>query len=238
MKKLISSIAVLIAFSSCQQDVKFNNPSFQAQKDNALWRATDSKATLSSSGKLTIQGFTDHEVVTLETAAKNIGTYVLGTTTIANAASYVYSEGTNYLEYQTIVVPGTVNNIILTAAGTGYSDGNSVITSGGTGVGLKVNITVNASGGVSKVKVSSPGNGYKAGDIITINRVAVVGDAKFIVQNVSKSNGEIQITEYDGATISGNFKFNAILTDGGSTDPEILNYQYGVFYKVPVVQGL
>ena len=101
--------------------------------------------------------------------------------------------------------------------------------------GLKVNIVANTSGVVTEVKVNSPGNNYKAGDIITINRADVIGNAKFLVQNVSKSNGEIKITEYDGATVSGTFKFNAPLVDGGSTDPEVLNYQYGVFYKVPVI---
>lgn len=235
MKKIISILIVLISISSCQEEVKFNNPSFQAQKDDVFWRAIDSKATLSGTGMLTIQGFTEHEVVTLTSVSKNVGTYILGTTTFANSASYIYSENSSYNEYETIIVPGTVNKIVLSNGGSGYSTATSVITTGGSGFGLKVNIVANTSGVVTEVKVNSPGNNYKAGDIITINRADVIGNAKFLVQNVSKSNGEIKITEYDGATVSGTFKFNAPLVDGGSNDPEVLNYQYGVFYKVPVI---
>jgi hypothetical protein len=49
-------------------------------------------------------------------------------------------------------------------------------------------------------------------------------------------NGEIVITDYDGTTISGTFRFNAFNTDPLSTEQPIVNLQSGVFYKVPIFQ--
>ncbi len=46
--------------------------------------------------------------------------------------------------------------------------------------------------------------------------------------------GEIVVTEYDGQTISGTFRFNLKNTDDSSEEAKIANFQYGHFYKVPV----
>lgn len=51
-------------------------------------------------------------------------------------------------------------------------------------------------------------------------------------------DGQIVITEYDGATISGTFRFNAHNTDPDSEDEPVVNLQSGVFYKVPVYKTL
>ncbi|MGM8361612.1 DUF6252 family protein [Flavobacterium sp. ARAG 55.4] len=49
-------------------------------------------------------------------------------------------------------------------------------------------------------------------------------------------NGQIEITEYDDVnkTISGTFKFNLENTFDNPLAGPTLNFQYGVFYKVPV----
>ncbi|MEN9908545.1 MAG: hypothetical protein RLZZ540_1694 [Bacteroidota bacterium] len=49
-------------------------------------------------------------------------------------------------------------------------------------------------------------------------------------------DGQIVITEYDqvGKTISGTFKFNLENTFDNPLAGPTLNFQYGVFYKVPV----
>lgn len=49
-------------------------------------------------------------------------------------------------------------------------------------------------------------------------------------------NGEIVIEEYDAAnkTVTGTFKFNAENINNNPLAGQILNYQYGKFYKVPV----
>lgn len=49
-------------------------------------------------------------------------------------------------------------------------------------------------------------------------------------------DGQVVVSQYDGATISGTFRFNAKSTNPDSN--EIVNMQSGTFYKVPVVQAL
>ena len=51
-------------------------------------------------------------------------------------------------------------------------------------------------------------------------------------------DGQIVISEYDGTTISGTFRFNVKNTDPDSEANQIVNLQSGVFYKVPVFQVL
>jgi hypothetical protein len=49
-------------------------------------------------------------------------------------------------------------------------------------------------------------------------------------------DGQIIITEYDAGinTISGTFKFNAENSDNSPEGGSVLNFQQGVFYKVPI----
>lgn len=49
-------------------------------------------------------------------------------------------------------------------------------------------------------------------------------------------DGQIEITEFDAenGTVSGNFRFNAINIENNPLGGEILNFNRGVFYKVPV----
>ena len=147
---------LLFAVFSCQEDVRFNNPAFQGMKDNVLWRAVQTRATVYSGGTLVIEAYTATEVVTLKNNTIAVGIYSIGTN--ANTtATYVYTD------------PATKE---------------SVTFSSGFGVG----------------------------------------------------NGQIEITEYDvlAQTISGTFKFNLENTFDNPLAGATLNYQYGVFYKVPV----
>ncbi|MBS7787158.1 hypothetical protein KIH23_07590 [Flavobacterium sp. CYK-55] len=51
---------------------------------------------------------------------------------------------------------------------------------------------------------------------------------------IGSGDGEVVISQYDGNTISGTFRFNAVNTDPDSLEPEMVNFQNGVFYKVPL----
>ncbi|WP_310379554.1 DUF6252 family protein [Flavobacterium sp.] len=154
MKKLILLTVVLFSFISCQEEVTFNNPSFQGLKDNVFWRAIESKATLAGNGSLIIEAYTSKEKITLKTTSKIVQTYFLGTST-SKTATYTLTD----------------------------TDGTLTFT---TGFGI--------------------------------------GD------------GQIVITEYDAVnkTVSGTFKFNAINTLNNPLAGPTLNFQKGVFYKVPV----
>ena len=99
MKKQILYIFLLFAFISCQDDVKFNYPSFQGQKDNVFWRAVDSKAILTN-GSLSIEAFTRNEKVTLKTNSKNPGTYILGINNL-NTATYVLEDASPKIIFMT-----------------------------------------------------------------------------------------------------------------------------------------
>jgi hypothetical protein len=238
MKRFLSLFIIAVAFSSCQEDVKFNNPGFQALKDDVFWRANDTRAYVDETGKLRIEALTQYEVVTLNTSSANVGTYVLGTTNINNSASYSSNFNDILLEYATIAVPGPTGSVSLVNGGTGYSSGTSVATTGGTGSGLSVNTVANASGVVTSVTVSSRGSGYLAGDLVTVAGGNV--NCKIRVTNVQNSNGEIKITEYDNVnfTVSGKFKFNAANSNGSPFGGPILNFQYGEFYKIPIYPSI
>lgn len=157
MKKILFFSFVLLSFISCSEDVKFNNPAFQAKRDGENWRAVDYKVSLAANGSLTIEGYTSNELVTMKIPTTTAQTYPLGNST-TKVASYVYT--------------GSNGKIIYT-----------------TGVGV--------------------------------------------------GEGEIVIEEYDAAnkTISGAFKFNLENTDDDSSEKPIVNFQYGRFYKLPVVSS-
>ena len=234
MKRFLPLFIIALAFSSCQEDVKFNNPGFQGQLDDVFWRANDARAYVSSTGKLTIEALTEYEKITLRTNSTNPNTYILGTTNSNNTAAYSSNFNDIELEYATIAVPGPVSSVSLQTAGTGYSSSTSVATTGGTGSGLTVNIVANASGAVTSATVSSNGNAYLAGDLITVAGGNV--NCKLRVTNVQNSNGQIKITEYDALnfTVSGTFKFNAANSNNSPFGGPILNFQYGEFYKIPI----
>lgn len=238
MKRFLPLLTFVLALSSCQEDVRFSNPGFQALKDDVFWRAADARAYISDTGKLTIEARNQYEVLTLNTASANVGTYILGTTNANNTATYSSSFEDVALEYATIAVPGPVSTVGIVNGGTGYVSASSVTTTGGTGSGLTVNITVNASGVVTLVTISSRGNGYMAGDLITVAGGNV--NCKFRVTNVQNSNGEIKITEYDNVnlTVSGKFKFNAANANNSPFGGPILNFQYGEFYKIPIFPSI
>ena len=54
---------------------------------------------------------------------------------------------------------------------------------------------------------------------------------------INQGDGQIEITDYDevNMTVSGTFRFNALNVDDNPLGGEILNFQEGVFYKVPIV---
>jgi hypothetical protein len=99
MKKQFLYIFLLFAFISCTDNVKFNNPAFEGQKDNVFWRAVDSKATLAG-GSLTIEGFTRNEKLTLKTTSTTAQTYPLGTST-SKMATYVLTDANGSITFST-----------------------------------------------------------------------------------------------------------------------------------------
>jgi Family of unknown function (DUF6252) len=229
MRKFILLLVSVIAITSCEKSVEFNNPALQGLVDGVIWKATSVSATKSASGAIKIVGSSPSGVIEFNVNSSALGTRILGTTNVLALASYTSLVDNFTFDYTTDIAPGPVNKLTLFAGGTGYTTASLVPTTGGSGNGLKVDYVAGAGGSVTTFNVNSPGNFYKAGDQVTITGGGA--NATFLVQNVSNSNGELTITEYDGVTISGTFKF--IAYDALAT-PKTVVCREGVFYKVPV----
>lgn len=68
--------------------------------------------------------------------------------------------------------------------------------------------------------------------------------ATFTIQNadgtvvyetgISEEDGQIVISEFNGGTVSGSFRFNAYNTDEDAEENDLVNFQEGIIYKVPL----
>ena len=86
-------------------------------------------------------------------------------TTVQNYSKIEYVDSEYNGTYDTILTGPTIN---ITSAGSGYSNGINVSTTGGTGSGLTVDIKTSA-GNVQTVAINTAGTGYTSGDTITIS---------------------------------------------------------------------
>ena len=100
MKKILSLLVLLVAFTACEEDVQFNNPAVQGLKDNQLWRASEYTAVMGSDNSLMITAKNGFEILTLRTASVDAGQYVLGVNEV-NKAAYVLSADGIEDAYQT-----------------------------------------------------------------------------------------------------------------------------------------
>jgi len=95
---------------------------------------------------------------------------------------------------------GIVSAITNLTAGSGYTAGTGVATTGGTGTGLTVNTTVD-SGTIIGVVINNGGNGYKVGDGIFVGGTFTV-PSTFTVASVSQGSAITSLTNGTGLTIS------------------------------------
>ncbi|AWG20486.1 hypothetical protein FFWV33_02550 [Flavobacterium faecale] len=100
MKKIFLLIVISLAFISCEENVQFNNPSFQGLKDNVFWRSITTTATVNASSELTITAYTTKEKIILQTPNTALTTYFLGEDDF-NTASYQIDEEPNTTLYTT-----------------------------------------------------------------------------------------------------------------------------------------
>lgn len=229
MKKILSFFAIVALFSACEQDIQTNTPGFQAKLNDVQWRANNASVAVNATGGITIRAYSSYETVVLKTNSINVGTYLLGTQSANNFASYT-SNATGFPNfYDTSVVEGPAYKLSnLLTPGTGYTTSAAAHTSGGSGSGLRLALTT-LSGVVTKVTVVSRGLGYVAGDIVTIQ--GGNNNATVRIENVQQSNGEITIKDISGGLFTGTFKLNATNEDG-----EVITFSEGHFYKIPLGQ--
>lgn len=233
MKKLFSLFVLTLLFFSCATEVTTNTPGFQAFKDDTLWRAIDVKAYLSIDGHLRILAMAENEQVELNISSSDVGSYYLASFDDENSADFSSTYNDLFLRYLTYDINGpilNINNPVL-SGGTNYAENSfATTTSLGGGSGMTVETTVNDNGFVTGVLINSPGANYEAGDVITING----GDnnAKF------KILSEIKITDNSNGTLSGTFRFTAKNAISNPTVNELVSFQYGAFYQIPILPEL
>lgn len=112
MKKFVLYIVFLFSLVSCEENIRFNNPSVQGLKNNMFWRAIDSKATVASDGSVLIEGYKGNEVLSLKIKSAKVEKYRLGVSDSTSVA-FVETQGNNQLVYKT---------------GAGVGDGQIIIT--------------------------------------------------------------------------------------------------------------
>lgn len=86
MKKIIYLLITVLAFTSCTEDVKFNNPAFQTLKNNVFWRAQTYKAQTLATGGLILEGSLGYEKVIFRLPVVSQKTYILGVDNIVTAS--------------------------------------------------------------------------------------------------------------------------------------------------------
>ena len=195
MKKIVGLLSFCMLLVSCSEEIKTNDPGFQANKDNVFWRATDASAHVNEDGSLTITAYNSSstlEELILETTSTDPGTYLLGTVNASNYASYYYEFAGEGFEYTTDLVEGPVNELSnIINSGTNYLNNGAAGTSGGSGNGADVAVSVTAES-VVFVSLLNRGVGYQVGDVLTIEGGNF--DATFMVNTVY-DNGAIQTVE-------------------------------------------
>jgi hypothetical protein len=92
MNRIFRVIVLLLVLTSCEDDVKFNNPAVQGLKENVLWRATLFTAVQASDGSLTIEAYQKNDILTLNIASVAVKTYLLGDDDI-NKVTLLEKEG-------------------------------------------------------------------------------------------------------------------------------------------------
>jgi hypothetical protein len=95
MKKLILLSLVFLTIFSCGDEVQFNSPAFQGDRENVLWRAKAFSVSIESNGFMTITGTNNIETVNLKVPSVTTATFVVGNVN-AIEAEYIDAFGTVY----------------------------------------------------------------------------------------------------------------------------------------------
>ena len=66
MRKIVALLMIVSVLASCEEDISFNTPAFQARKDNFMWRAKDFSAVYNvSDSTLVLSAFEGFDKLTM-----------------------------------------------------------------------------------------------------------------------------------------------------------------------------
>ncbi|MEZ4801166.1 MAG: DUF6252 family protein [Gelidibacter sp.] len=85
MKKIALLFLTLLTLWNCGDEVEFNTPGFQGNKNYNLWRATYFGATSDNSGVISIVAGRNSEKMTLVLNSGAVGTHLLSETSVSKA---------------------------------------------------------------------------------------------------------------------------------------------------------
>lgn len=94
MKKVFAVIFVVISLLGCSDEIRFNSPAMQANKENELWRSSFFAADIDNGGFI-IEGRYSGETIQLITTSNSRGTFSLGLDS-DNVAIFKDFDGTVY----------------------------------------------------------------------------------------------------------------------------------------------
>ena len=95
MKRLAILLITVLTFASCGDEVEFNSPSIQGNKNYVLWKAEFFNAAIDANGFLTITGGNNVETLLLKIPSVAIGSYTLGDVD-SMEARFIGADGTVY----------------------------------------------------------------------------------------------------------------------------------------------
>ncbi len=78
MKRIAILLVTVLTLVSCGDEVEFNSPGFQGDREYGLWKAEFTSASINENGFLTITAGNNVETVSLTIPSVAVGTYVLG----------------------------------------------------------------------------------------------------------------------------------------------------------------
>lgn len=93
MKRLAILLITVVSLVSCGDEVEFNSPAFQGNRDYEPWTAAFTNASIDENGFLTITGSNNVETVSLTIPSVAVGTYPIGVAS-AIEGRYVDAFGT------------------------------------------------------------------------------------------------------------------------------------------------
>ena len=134
-----------------------------------------------------------------------------------------------FIKVNTVYVTG----VTIGTTGSGYtSNGTNVAVLGGSGTGLTLNYTVSG-GGVASITVNNQGEGYKAGDTITLP--AIGGGTAAVLSVASVRDPSSLVTAITGTVVGSNYGSNQtktnIATAADSSSPNAVGDGLTVNYQ-------
>ena len=223
MKKIGTLLLLALSFTSCINDVTLNDPAFATYINGTYKQAKQASISLNGNGGLVLTASFDEGILTINTTDVIIGTYFAGSQDQSTFSSYLGINGA--FTSQAVGGPAYLTSLI--TPGSGYSNATNVLTTGGSGSGLLLDIEANTNGEIIDYTVVARGSNYLAGDIVTVD----LGNqnAEIEVINVQQSNGVINITNYENGLYTGTFSLNLTDDDGNTT-----TFSDGNFYRIPL----